>query len=551
MLSKRTLALVLAAALLVTGCAGSRKATEKPAVTPAPKSQGQQMGEAAAPRPPAQDAAKSSTQSGAPGSTSTASGSRQGEPKAMASAPAGVKAPPAWHELPPPTPPTDMYFQDYGENPLINTAKRPTSTFSVDVDTASFTLARNYLERGQLPPAEAIRAEEFINYFPQGYPRSHEAVAVYIEGAPSPFRPGMHLIEIGLQARQVKAYQRKHAVLTFVIDVSGSMNMENRLGLVKRSLHLLLDQLESDDQVGIVIYASQADALLEPTSDKEKIRRAIDRLQPGGSTYAEEGIRLGYEMAWRNFQKGAINRVLLLSDGVANVGRTGPEEILRQVEDYREKGIYLTTVGFGMGNYNDVLMEQLANKGDGQYAYVDDLDEARRVFVEQLTGTLQVVAKDTKVQVHFDPEQVAGYRLVGYENRVMANQDFRNDKADAGEMGSGQSVTALYEVQLTGKGSHLGSVSIRYKEPESGKVVEKAVDIRRSAVFSTPSAHLLWTASVAEFAAVLGRSPWAAETTIVDVWKAAQRATADLGHPENHQALLAMIDRARELGVGR
>lgn len=548
MLSQRMLALLLAMTLLVSGCAGSRRAAERSSPALSAPTQGNA---AQAPSEPGRvaernDAAQATT---SPSAGDSRSGMVQTESQS-AGTPA-MKSPPAWEYPPPPKPPADMYFQDYGENPLISTAKRPTSTFSVDVDTASFTLARSYLERGTLPPPEAIRVEEFINYFPQGYPRSKEDVAVYVEGAPNPFRPGTHLIEIGLQARTIQDDQRKPAVLTFVVDVSGSMNMENRLGLVKRSLNLLLDQLESDDQVGLVIYATEARVVLEPTSDKERIRQAIEQLQPGGSTYAEEGIRLGYEMADRTFQKGAVNRIILCSDGVANVGRTGPEEILRQVEDYKEKGISLTTVGFGMGNYSDVLMERLADKGDGQYAYVDELDEARRVFAEQLTGTLQVVAKDTKIQVSFDPEQVAGYRLVGYENRVMANQEFRNDRADAGEMGSGQSVTALYEVQLTDRGGMLGSVAYRYKHPETGEVTEKGVDIRRSLIFSTPSAHLLWTASVAEFAGILSRSPWVVESSLANVRKAARQAAADLDQPASHQSLLTMIEQALELGAGR
>ncbi|MFZ5816743.1 MAG: YfbK domain-containing protein [Bacillota bacterium] len=545
MMLKQRLALLLALALLISGCAGSRK--QGMAEAPAP-SQQMTPGAESKPAPTSSPVPERSTASSGTSAADSAVANSTGATRKPAS-PQGATAPPAWNQ--PAPPPADMYFNDAGENPLINTAKRPVSTFSVDVDTASFTLARSYLSRGMLPPPEAIRAEEFINYFPQGYPRSREDLAVYIEGAPHPFHHGTHLIEIGLQARTIEKAERKPAVLTFVVDVSGSMDMENRLGLVKRSLGLLLDQLEADDRVALVVYASEAKVVLEHTADKERIRRALDSLKPGGSTYAEEGIRLGYSLAYRNYQEGAINRVILCSDGVANVGKTGPDEILRQIEDYRQKGITLTTVGFGMGNFNDALMERLADKGDGQYAYVDELDEARRVFAAQLTGTLQVVAKDTKVQVYFDPEQVASYRLVGYENRVMANQDFRNDRADAGEMGSGQSVTALYEVTLTGRGSLLGSVSIRYKDPESGEVTEKAVDIRRTAVFKTPSAHLLWTASVAEFAGILAQSPWALESRIADVRTAARRAAADLGMPESHLPLLEMIDQARELGAGR
>lgn len=534
MATKRMLALTLALALLISGCAAGRKSgSSAPAPQVAPVEQ---------PGSPPSNNSTSTADSARPTTQVETKTASMGQATAE---PTGSPVPPGWIE--PNTPPRDMYFQDAGENPLINTAKRPTSTFSVDVDTASFTLARNYLNRSMLPPPESVRVEEFINYFPQGYPKSDEQVAVYVEGSPHPFHNGTYLLEIGLKAREVKAAQRKPAVLTFVVDVSGSMDMENRLGLVKRSLQMLLDQLESDDRVGLVIYASEGKVLLEHTSDKEKIRQAIDQLRPGGSTYAEEGIRLGYELAYRNFLESGINRVLLLSDGVANVGETGPQEILRQVEDYKQKGIYLTTVGVGMGNYNDTLMEQLADKGDGQYAYVDEIGEAHRFFVEQMGSTLQLMAKDTKVQVHFDPEQVATYRLVGYENRVMANQDFRNDRADAGEMGAGQTVTALYEITLTGNANLLGSVSIRYKDPDSGEVTEKAHDITRSHIFSTPSAHLLWTAAVAEFAGILARSPWAAETSLEAVRTSARRAASDLGMQESHLPLLDMIEQARSL----
>ncbi len=528
MMTKRTIALLLLAAVSLSGCAGSGRKVAEPAQSPAVST----------------PEAKAPSGSAVPDTATVATETSAGRSTTM-SAPA-TTTPPAWNEELA-LPPADMYYQDVGENPLVNTSKRPTSTFSVDVDTASFTLARNYLNRRMLPPPESIRVEEFINYFPQDYPRSKEPVTVYLEGSPSPYRPENYLIQIGLQARTVSESQRKPAILTFVVDVSGSMDMENRLGLVKRSLSMLLDELQADDRVALVVYSTKGEVVLEHTADKEKIRRAIDRLEPGGSTYAEEGIRLGYQLASRNFQESAINRVILCSDGVANVGRTGPDEILRQIEDYRDQGISLTTIGFGMGNYNDLLMERLADKGDGQYAYVDAYDEAKRVFREQLTGTLQMVAKDTKVQVYFDPEEVAAYRLVGYENRVMANQEFRNDRADAGDMGSGHTVTALYEVQLKGSGRVLGSVSLRYKDPESGEVTEKAFDMSRSVIFSEPSAHLLWSASVAEFAGYLSQSPWARESSLNRIIRNAERAADSLGAADKRQEMLEMMEQAAAL----
>lgn len=454
---------------------------------------------------------------------------------------------------PTPAPPGDMNFKNYGNNPTTAAGRQPASTFAVDVDTASYTVARQYIERGILPPPESVRVEEFINFFPQPYPApANQAVTVYLEAGPSPFRPHNHLVQVGLKARDIPRHDRKPAVLTFVVDVSGSMEMENRLGLVKRSLRLLVDQLREEDRVGIVVYGSEARILLEHTSDKSRVRSAVDRLEPGGSTNAEAGLTLGYDLAFRAFRTGATNRVILLSDGVANVGATGPQEILRRIEDYRTRGLTLTTVGVGMGNYNDVLMEQLADKGDGQYFYVDEIEEAKRVFVDQLTSTLETVARDVKVQVRFDPEQVATWRLVGYENRTMSNQEFRSDYADAGEMGAGHSVTALYEIRLReGSGREdLGTVTVRYKEPGTGEVSELSSPIQRrlmASSVSSASPRLLWTASVAEFAGNLKGSPWAAETSLESVLGIARKAASDLNTPPPYREFLELIQGAIRL----
>lgn len=447
--------------------------------------------------------------------------------------------------------PAGMYYQNYGTNPMVNPSTQPTTTFAIDVDTASYTLVRNYITRGQLPPADAVRVEEFINYFPQNYPNPSQAVGLYVEGGKSPFRAGASLVQIGLKAREVSRSERKPAVLTFVIDISGSMNMENRLGLVKQSLNVLVDQLSGDDQVGIVVYGTKGRVLLEHTADKDRIRSAIGRLSPEGSTNAEEGLRLGYELASRAYLENGTNRVILCSDGVANTGLTRPDDLLRSIEDWRGRGITLTTVGFGMGNFNDVLMEQLADKGDGMYAYVDQLPEARRIFQQQLMATLELIARDAKVQVTFDPAQVAAYRLVGYENRVMANENFRNDAVDGGEMGAGHTVTALYEVTLRGNGSQLGQVSVRYKDATTGEVVEQAAPILRSSVTPAPPARVRWTASVAEFAGLLRGSPWAAESRMDTVRELAWDAARDLDMPSAHKEALELIDRAARLRGGR
>jgi Ca-activated chloride channel family protein len=453
----------------------------------------------------------------------------------------------------------DMFFQTYGTNPFIDTEDDPQSTFGIDVDTASYTLARSYLERGSLPPADAIRVEEFVNYFDyhDPAPRSHD-FAVVAEGAPSPFASTArtYLLRFALKGREIAASQRQAAVLTFVVDVSGSMNRDDRLGLVKRALRLLVGELDSGDAIGLVVYGSRGQVVLEPTSDHGQVLAAIENLQPGGSTNAEEGLMLGYRTARRYFRRGAINRLILCSDGVANVGNTGPESILDRIGKEAKQGIELTTVGFGMGNYNDVLMEQLADKGDGNYAYVDDLAAARRVFVENLTGTLETIAGDAKIQVEFDPRVVQSYRLLGYENRDIADRDFRNDAVDAGEIGAGHQVTALYEVKLRPEapaGREVATLRLRYRSRRSGQIVEDAVELRQSDLASSwrRASHGLQLAAVAaEFAEVLKGSHWARESSL-DALAARARELAASGFWDSEQAELAdLIARAARLRQG-
>lgn len=422
--------------------------------------------------------------------------------------------------------PNDMYFKDYGTNQFVSTEKDRLSTFAADVDTASYTMMRNFIKDGNLPPAEAIRVEEFINYFPTSYPApTNQTFAIQADSGPSPFQKNLQVVRIGIKGKELRAEERKPANLVFVIDVSGSMNRENRLELVKKSLHVLVDQLQPTDSVGIVVYGSEGRVLLPSTSaeDKQAILSAINELQPEGSTNAEEGLVLGYEMAARSFKPTAINRVILCSDGVANVGETGAEGILRSIEDYARKDIYLSTFGFGMGNYNDVLMEQLANKGEGNYAYIDTFSEARRIFTESLTGTLQTIARDVKIQVEFDPKKVDSYRLIGYENRDVRDKDFRNDKTDAGEIGAGHSVTALYEVKLAPPArAELGTIRVRYHHASSQKVEEISEVVR---VQNTLSPDVTFLAAVAEYGEILRESPYAERSSLADVLKLAE-ATA-------------------------
>ncbi|NOK08907.1 DUF3520 domain-containing protein [Corallococcus exercitus] len=423
----------------------------------------------------------------------------------------------------------DMYFKGYGVNPTVDTEEERFSTFSVDTDTASYSLTRAYLERGALPDEQAVRVEEFVNTFDYGYANAPDApFSVNVEGFPSPARKGYQVVHIGVKARDVSQAQRKPSHLVFVIDVSGSMNMENRLGLVKRSLRLLVDALDERDWVSIVVYGSEARQVLAPTNATEKadILAAIDSVQSEGSTNAQAGMELGYTLAANHLLKGGINRIVLCSDGVANNGITEADGIWARVKEQAAAGITLSTVGFGMGNYNDVLMERLAQVGEGNYSYVDKLEEARRIFVQNLTGTLQVVAKDVKLQVEFDRKTVSRYRLIGYENRLLTKQQFNDDRVDAGEVGAGHAVTALYEVKLRDPSqTNFGTLRIRYKAPEGGssRLIEKAmpVTLLRPAYEKAASPTRLSYVAAA-FAEKLRGSYWARPLTydaLVSLWQ--------------------------------
>jgi len=460
--------------------------------------------------------------------------------------------------------PAGMYFEDYGINGFVETANDHLSTFAVDVDTGSYTVMRNYLNQELLPPPEAVRVEEFINYFDYGYanPPADETFALTLDGAPSPFVSDDHhrLLRVGIQGYAIPAEERQDAVLTFVIDVSGSMQQENRLGLAQRSLKLMVEALHPTDAVGIVIYGSDAQIQLPTTSvaDKERIFAAIDALGSNGSTNAEAGLKLGYDLAWRNYNPAAINRVVLLSDGVANVGQTGPAAILETIAQYAAEGITLTSVGMGMGNYNDVLMEQLADQGDGFYAYIDTIDEAQKLFVDDLTSTLQTIAKDAKVQVDFNDDVVHSYRLVGYENRDVADDDFRNDEVDAGEIGAGHSVTALYEVVLTDDAitddATVATISLRWADVATGEVLEadKALTVQEMAdSFTASSPSFQVAATVAAFGEILRQSESGYEITLTELLTEAQRIdmllTDSQGPDADVTELVDLIWRAEQL----
>jgi Ca-activated chloride channel family protein len=453
----------------------------------------------------------------------------------------------------------DVFFKNYGVNPFIDTEDDHFSTFAVDVDTASYTVMRRFVGDGNLPPSEAVRVEEYVNYFKQDYQPPAEgegAFAIHLEGAPSPYGgERYYLARVGLKGYEVPAEERKDVVLTFVIDVSGSMGRENRLGLVKQALQLLVQELRPTDKVGIAVYGTNGRTLLEHTAvaDGERILRAIDQLRPEGATNAEQGLVIGYGMAAKAFNARAINRVILCSDGVANVGDTASDAILKQIRRYAEENIYLTTVGFGMGNYNDILMEQLADDGNGFYAYVDTLDEAERIFVRDLTSTLQVIAKDAKIQVDFNPAVVKSYRLIGYENRDVADQDFRNDKVDAGEIGAGHSVTALYEVKFQADAPESEAaltVYVRYQDPTGGEVTEVSRSMTRAEfapAFQDASPRFQLDAVVAEYAEILHESYWAKGSSLVGVVEEARRIAKALPRDPDVVEFAGLVERAASL----
>ncbi|NDJ78798.1 MAG: DUF3520 domain-containing protein [Chloroflexi bacterium] len=421
---------------------------------------------------------------------------------------------------PDPRPEDTTFFQNYGVNPQVNTADDNLSTFAMDVDTASYTQARSsLLSYNALPNPDSIRSEEFINFFDAGYepPTDGDTFTIHLEAAPAPFgEPGSYLLRVGLQGRYIAPEDRTPALLIFVIDVSGSMDQGNRLGLVKDALEILLGELREDDRVGIVVYSSTPYVVLEPTpaSEFDTIMNAINALGPGGSTALAGGLELGYRMAQEHKRAGQITRVVVCSDGVGNVGPSGPEPIIEMISGAVDDGITLSTIGFGMGNYNDTMMEQLADNGNGNYYYIDDLREARRVFVHNLTGTLQVIAYDAKVQVEFNPEVTSAYRLIGYENRDIADEQFRDDTVDAGEVGAGHSITALYEIVLHDDASSgvVATAYIRYQDAESGEVVETSQDITVDDLlpdFSDTSPGFRLHAAVAELSELLRNSYWA------------------------------------------
>ena len=471
--------------------------------------------------------------------------------------------------------------EEYGhkdENPFLAVSAHALSTFSIDVDRASYSNVRRFLVGGQAPPIDAVRLEELVNYFPYDYagPTGDDPVAIHTELGATPWKQGHQLLRIGLQAKRVDVAGLPASNLVFLIDVSGSMDEPNKLPLVKSALTMLVNTLRPQDRVAIVVYAGSAGLVLPSTSgdQKSRILQAIDSLEAGGSTAGGAGIKRAYDEAVANFIRGGNNRVILATDGDFNVGVSSDGELIRLIEDRRRTGVFLTVLGFGMGNLKDSKMEQLADHGNGNYAYIDNALEAKKTLVHEMGGTLYTVAKDVKIQVEFNPAVVQGYRLLGYENRLLADEEFNDDTKDAGEMGSGHSVTALYEIipagapndgslrrpdslryqaSATSRGTprttELGFVKVRYKTPDGDRSRLLSQPIAATPA-ETASPDFRFQQAVAEFGLLLKNSRYKGSASFSDVIAAAR---ASLGSdPDGYRAeFLRLAAAAQSLGLAR
>lgn len=442
-------------------------------------------------------------------------------------------------------------YKEIKENSFVAVAQQPVTTFSADVDRAAYANVRRIIGYGKIPPKDAVRIEEMVNYFDYDYPAPEEGSAsplrVSPELAPAPWNPNHLLLRIGLQAKKIDLAKAPPSNIVFLIDVSGSMDEENKLPLLQSSFKMLLGQLRPDDKVAIVTYANGTKVALPSTSvkDKEKIIKVLDNLYASGGTSGGKGIQLAYEQAQKSFIKNGNNRIILATDGDFNIGINNTTDLEKFIEKQRESGIYMSVLGFGIGNYRDDMAETIADKGNGNYAYIDNITEAKKVLVNELSGTLFAVAKDVKLQLEFNPKYVKEYKLIGYENRMLANEDFTNDKKDAGEIGAGHTVTALYELVPSdgkvaqslryqsqelnekGKGNELGFLKIRYKDPKVKDA--KSVEITEPLVFNKKalketSADYRFAASVAEFGILLRDNSNKANATYDQVIELAEGA---------------------------
>ena len=458
----------------------------------------------------------------------------------------------------------DYNTEDYDnivENKFLAATQNPLSTFSIDVDEASYSNVRRYLENGSIPPAGAVRIEEMINYFDYDYtkPTNGEPFTVNTEISDCPWNPQHKLVHIGLQGKEIPVDNLPASNMVFLVDVSGSMNEANKLPLVQASMNMLVDQLREKDKVAIVVYAGSAGLVLPSTSgaSKTKIKEAIDNLEAGGSTAGGEGIKLAYKTAKENFIKNGNNRIILATDGDFNVGASSDDELVRMIEQERKSGVFLSVLGYGMGNYKDNKMQQLADKGNGNHSYIDNISEARKVLVNEFGSTLFTIAKDVKIQIEFNPSKVQAYRLVGYENRMLASEDFNDDNKDAGELGSGHTVTALYEVIPVGvkddftksvdplkyqssekkifsnNPDEIMTIKLRYKKPDEdvSKLITHPVMDNHTAVENT-SNNFRFSAAVAEFGLMLRSSEYKQQSSYSQVVSLAKGAkgTDDNGY---------------------
>jgi len=464
-------------------------------------------------------------------------------------------------------------YQALDTNPILLTSAEPVSTFSIDVDTGSYANVRRFLNNGRLPPADSVRVEEMLNYFAYDYTNTATQsmpFSMTSELGATPWNDNTTLLHVGLKGFDPGDSNDRPSNLVFLIDVSGSMSANNKLGLLKPSIEMLSRQLDSNDHVSIVVYAGASGVVLEPTPGNEhrKIARAISRLSAGGSTNGQAGIELAYAMAEKNFTKDGVNRVILATDGDFNVGLSDIEKLKTLIEKKRESGIALTTLGFGTGNYNDHLMEQIADIGNGNYAYIDTINEARKVLVDELNATLLTIAHDVKIQIEFNPAVVSEYRLIGYTNRKLANEDFNNDKVDAGGIGAGHTVTALYELALVGSGGErhspsrysqleqdsaqhnaldeLGELRIRYKLPgeKKSRLISDIISTPDSPPSDTASNNFRFSASVAAFGQALNDGKYLESFTLTDTARLARSALGEdaFGYRAEFLRLITIAD---------
>ncbi len=431
----------------------------------------------------------------------------------------------------------DANFRDYGIRSFVETSRDPLSTFALDVDTGSYTVARAMLEQGQVPPPESVRVEEYVNSFDYDYPAPSEGLTVVADGGPSPYNADNVILRLGVQAEEIAGGDRPPAALTFVVDTSGSMDRPNRLGLVIDSLSGLTRELDGDDTVAIVTYSDDGVVVLEPTpvADRDVILDAINSLQTTGSTNLQAGLEVGYSVANSHYRRDGVNRVILASDGIANVGLVDPDGLASMIRDDADEGIQLVTIGVGMDGFNDVMMEQLADQGDGFYAYVDELSEAQRLFGDELVSTLVTAAIDGKIQVEFDSDSVEAYRLIGFENRAVLDDDFRNDDVDAGELGAGHQVTAIYELTLVdglNDRDRLGTAQLRWEDPEERSVRETRLELSAAMLddrWADTSDDFRLAVTVASFAEVLRDSPHRGDVTLSQIEAEAESLAGSSG----------------------